>query len=119
MFILLVVVAIVIGRAMPEEMQFQPAEVGTLWALLGAVLVMAHCVARSYVRADDSGLTIVNGLRKHQVQWDDVAGISMNPGAPWPTLVTTDDRRIILFAIQGSEGQSAYEALVWLRGHVS
>ena len=30
----------------------------------------------------------------------------MNTGAPWPTLVTRDDERVMLFAIQRSDGAS-------------
>lgn len=117
-FVLLVIVTIVIANAMPEEMAFRPAETGTLWALLLTVLVLAHIVARSYVRADDQGLKIVNGVKTHHVTWDEVVLISMKPGAPWPTLVTHDEREIILFGIQGSEGKSATDAVTWLRGHL-
>ena len=42
----------------------------------------------------------------------------MNSGAPWPTLVTKDDERVMLFAIQGSDGPAARESLAWLRGRV-
>ena len=42
----------------------------------------------------------------------------MNPGAPWPTLVTKDDERVNLFAIQGSDGRYARDAVEYLRGRM-
>jgi hypothetical protein len=43
----------------------------------------------------------------------------MNTGAPWPTLVTKDDERVMLFAIQGTDGAYARQAVDYLRGRVS
>lgn len=117
--VVLVVLTIAVGTRLPEGAEFTTAQTATIWALIGVVAVIAHAVGRSKVRADDEGLEVVNGFRRRHVAWTDVAGISMNPGAPWPTLVTRDDERIILFAIQGSDGSAAREAVVWLRGHCS
>jgi hypothetical protein len=81
-----------------------------------AVLVLLHGIGRSYVRVDDDGVRVLNGYRTYDVPWAKIEGFAMNAGAPWPTMVTTDDERIILFAIQGSDGPYAREALAYLRG---
>ena len=61
----------------------------------------------------------VNGYRTHTVPWSDVTGFAMNEGAPWPTMVYGDDERVILFAIQRSDGPYAHEAMAYLRGRVA
>jgi len=114
----LAILAAVIGARLPEEYRFSPSQTATIWALIGVVAVFALMVSASRVTADDDTLRWVNGVRGRQLPWSEVAGISMNPGAPWPTVVTRDDRRFVLFGIQGSEGDSAREAVAWLAGHV-
>lgn len=116
---ILVVLTVVIGVALPDYITFSIAEVITLALILGATLAGLHGVARSYVEATDSGLNIVNGYRKHNVVWSDMKGIAMNAGAPWPTLVTKDDERIMLFAIQGTDGPAAREALTYIRSRIA
>lgn len=115
---ILIVLTVVIGLALPDVITFSAVEVFTLAAILGAVLFGLHGVARSYVEATDSGLDVLNGYRKHHVEWSDMKGIAMNAGAPWPTLVTKDDERVILFAIQGTDGPAAKEALAYIRGRI-
>lgn len=116
--VILIVLTVVIGVALPAVIKFTIAELFTLALLLGATLAGLHGIARSYVEADDSGLNIVNGYRKRHVDWVDMKGVAMNAGAPWPTLVTLDDERVILFAIQGSDGPAAREALTYIRSRI-
>lgn len=115
---LLVVLTAIIGVALPAEITFTFAEVATLAAILIAALVGLHGVGRSYVEATESGLDILNGYRKHHVDWANMKGVAMNAGAPWPTLVTRDDERVILFAIQGTDGPAAREALTYIRKRI-
>jgi hypothetical protein len=107
----LVVMTVVIGVALPSDITFTVAELITLALTLGAMLAVLHGIGRSYVRADDTGLEILNGYRRHHISWDRIKGISMNTGAPWPTLVLKDDDRVLLFAIQGSDGGAARAAV--------
>ncbi len=107
----LVAVTVVIGYALPDDITFSVSELITLGLVLGATLALLHGVGRSRVRADGAGVHVVNGYRSHDVGWSRVEGFSMNRGAPWPTLVTTDDDRIMLFAIQGSDGPVARAAV--------
>lgn len=107
----LLVVSVVVGVALPPEITFTVAELVTLALTLLAFLAVLHGIGRSYVRADDDGLEVLNGYRRHRVPWGVVRGISMNRGAPWPTLVLHDDDRLMLFAIQGSDGAAARAAV--------
>lgn len=107
----LVVITIVIGVALPPSITFTPAELVTLALILLTILVVLHGIGRSFVRADDQGLEILNGYRRHRIPWSVMRGISMNRGAPWPTLVLHDDDRVILFAIQRSDGDAARQAV--------
>lgn len=109
--VVLVVITVVIGAALPSDITFTPLELMTLALMLLVVLAILHGIGRSYVRADDAGLEIVNGYRRHQIPWAQMRGISMNRGAPWPTLVLLDDERVILFAIQGTDGVAADAAV--------
>lgn len=107
----LIAVTIVVGIALPPEITFTPFELITLALTLLAFLTVLHGIGRSYVRVHDDGLEVLNGYRRHRFPWGVMRGISMNRGAPWPTLVLHDDERVMLFAIQGSDGDAASDAV--------
>ncbi|AXT85296.1 hypothetical protein C6I20_08920 [Aeromicrobium sp. A1-2] len=117
--VLMLVLTAVVGLSLPEDISFTPAETGTLWLIIGFVLALLHGVGRSYVRADDDGVEVLNGYRRHQIAWADIQGFALNSGAPWPTLVTNDDERVMMFGIQGSDGSYAKEAVDYLRGRLA
>jgi hypothetical protein len=116
--VVMLVITVVIGVALPDDISFRPAETATLWAIILVVLAVLHGIGRSYVRADDDGVEVLNGYRRHHVPWSDIQGFAMNTGAPWPTLVTNDDERVMLFGIQGSDGAYARDAVAYLRGRL-
>lgn len=105
------VVAYAIGSALPDNIVFRPEQIGTLVLIYLAIVVAMHGIGRSYVRVSEEGLEIRNGYREHVVAWPQIRGISMRPGAPWPTLVHDDDERTILFALQGTDGQRTQKAV--------
>ena len=115
---LLVILTAVIGFALPSEITFTFFQRVTLTAVLGSVLIGLHGVGRSFVKATDTGLEILNGYWRHHIAWADMQGVAMNPGAPWPTLVTKTDERVVLFAIQGTDGPAAREALTYIRKRI-
>ncbi|MEJ7635658.1 PH domain-containing protein [Aeromicrobium sp.] len=117
--VILLVLTFVIGLSLPDEISFTPAETVTLWIIILAVLTLLHGIGRSFVRADDAGVEVLNGYRRHHIPWSSIKGFAMNTGAPWPTLVTNDDERVILFGIQGSDGGYAREAVTYLRGRLA
>lgn len=112
--VLMIVSIVAIGRALPDYVYFATSEKVTMTLLLVAVLALLHGVGRSYVRADASSIEIVNGYRRHRFTWEQVEGISMKAGAPWATLVTTDDERVMLFALQRTDGDG-HDAVRQLR----
>lgn len=116
--VILIVMTWVIGAALPEAITFTAAELFTLALVLLGTLALLRGVGRSVVRARPEGIEIVNGYRRHRLPWAQVRGISFKDGAPWPTLVTTDDERIMLFAIQRSDGPSSRAAVRELRARL-
>jgi len=117
--VIMIVLTVIIGVALPSYVEFTPFELATLAAILIAVLALLHAVGRSFVRVSDDGLEVLNGYRRHDVAWTEIKGFAMNEGAPWPTMVYGDDERIILFAIQRSDGPYAREAMKYLRGRLA
>lgn len=109
--VIMIVLTVAIAWALPDDIVFHFSERVTLGLILGATLLGLHGIGRSNVMADETGVHVLNGFRQHDVAWADIQGFSMNTGAPWPTLVTTSDDRIMLFAIQGSEGGFARAAV--------
>ncbi|MGJ9412190.1 PH domain-containing protein [Aeromicrobium sp. CF4.19] len=100
----LVVMSVAITVALPGEIRSQVSlsQALTLYGCVAAMIVVLHGMGRSLVRVDDDGLEVLNGFRRHRVPWEWITGISYKQGAPWPTLITHDDERIMLFALQGS-----------------
>lgn len=117
--VVLVVLTVAIGTRLPEGYRFSTSQAGTIWFLIGVVGLLALAVSTSRVSADEDGIVFFNAFRRRRFAWHEVSAISMRDGAPWPTLVTRDDRRFPLFGIQGSEGASARSAVRWLAGHLS
>ncbi len=116
--VVLLVMTAVISTSLPDDITFVAAEKVTFVLFLVATLAMLHGVGRSRVTADDSGMHVTNGYKRHDVPWSDIEGFSLNTGAPWPTLVTTDDDRVMLFGIQSSDGPSARAAVGSLQGRL-
>jgi len=116
----MVTVTVVITLAMPANVVFTGVQIATLALILLGILAAMHGIGRSYVRADDAGLVIRNGYRRHQIAWSDVHALVMKRGAPWPSVILKgpDERHIILFAIQGSDGGVASRAVAELAKHL-
>jgi hypothetical protein len=116
----LVVVTIAVSVAMPENVVFTGGQILTLLLILFGILAALHGIGRSYVRADETGLDVRNGYRQHRIAWSDVRALVMKRGAPWPTVVLKgpDERHVILFAIQGSDGAAASRAVADLAQHL-
>ena len=108
----LTVVVVAIGAALPDSVVWTPPQLVTLGLIGLGILAALHGIGRSFVRVDDNGLTVLNGYRRHRLTWADVQAIVMKRGAPWPTVILAgaDERSIILFAIQGSDGELARRA---------
>ncbi|MFT4188257.1 MAG: PH domain-containing protein [Aeromicrobium sp.] len=110
-----VVMTVVVAVSLPDYVRFANSEKVTMTLFAIMVLAVLHGVGRSYVKADAAGVEVLNGYRTHRFTWDQVEGVSMREGAPWPTLVTTDDERVMLFAIQRTDGGGSRDVVRWLR----
>jgi hypothetical protein len=97
----------------------------TLLAVLAVLVVVIAAVASSYVRADQQGLRLRNGLRSHAVPWPRVHKILLRPGDPWALLLIkpTDgdfkadmdaDKRMVM-GIQAHDGPAAVAAVEEIR----
>lgn len=118
--VVLAVVVVAIGVALPDFVVWTPPQLVTLSAMGLGILAVLHGIGRSFVQVDDGGLTVVNGYRRHRLEWSDIQAIVMKRGAPWPTAILAgpDERSIILFAIQGSDGDVARKAAAELAKRV-
>lgn len=115
--VIMVGLTVVISVALPDTVYFSFSEKATIGALLLFVVGGMHGVGRSFVRVARDGIVVRNAYRTHRFEWAEVAGVLYPNGAPWPTLVTRDDERVMLFAIQRSDG-AAEEAVADLRGRI-
>lgn len=115
---LLIIIAVVIGRSLPDEMKFRPSETATIIVMLAGIALGAHAIGRSRVTVEQQGLTVVNGFKRRELYWEQITVISMKPGAPWPTIETINDERFILFGIQGSDHRQTRQALERIKAHL-
>ncbi len=101
----------------PQETKdaISPLQQATVIFFLGLGLGVLNGLARSRVVADDSGLTLVNGYRKRHLEWAQVVGVRMPPGAPWPTMDLDDTSTVSVMGIHGSDGARARTAVAELR----
>ncbi len=85
------------------------------FVVIGLIVAgILHILGRSRVTADEHGLTVVNGLRTHDLEWAEVLGVSMNSGAPWPVLDLADGSTVQVMGIQASDGDRARRAVAEL-----
>lgn len=109
-----------VALTLPAEVRagFTVLQTGTLVLLLLVVDAVLWGIGRSRVVADDAGIHVRNGYRTHHLAWTDVLDVAYARGAPWPTLVTRDDRRIMMVGIPSSDGPGARDAVWYLRERI-
>ena len=76
---------------------------------------VGYALARSRVVAEEAGLVVVNGYRKHVYEWAQVVAIRLPTGAPWATLDLADGTTVSVLAIQQTDGDRARSAVRGLR----
>lgn len=114
--------------ALPPNVRelFTVSQVLTLLGVLALLVGVVVGVAASFVRADETGLQIRNGLRRHQVPWGRVHKIIFRTGDPWAQLLLTPDdgtefevdldaEKRQLMGIQTVDGIRAHQAVEELR----
>jgi hypothetical protein len=92
--------------------------VETVASYRGLGLAAWHALVRTRVSADERGLTVVNGYRRHEYEWSQVVGVNLRRGAPWAGLDLSDGTSASMVGIQGSDGERAVRAVRELRALV-
>lgn len=93
----------------------------TLWqkttVLLMGLLVfsLTYALARCRVTAREEGLVVVNGYRRHRLDWAQVVAVRLPRGAPWATFDLNDGSTLSALGIQGADGARAVRAVRELR----
>jgi hypothetical protein len=118
--VLLAVMVAAVWLSFPDEVRATFSLVQKLTMLVIALLLVGIglALARSRVDADDEGLTVVNGFRRHRYDWGQVVAVTMRAGNPWAVLDLSDGTSQAAMGIQGSDGQRARAQLRRLRALV-
>jgi hypothetical protein len=114
---MLLVVIVAAWIAFPQDVRdsFTIFQRGTL-VFLGMLAFSAwFALVRSRAVATDQGLTVVNGYKRHELEWAEVVAVHLPAGAPWAMLDLADGNTCPVMAIQGSDGARARTAVRQLR----
>jgi hypothetical protein len=90
----------------------------TLVIFAGMFAAAGYALGRSRVDADELGLTVVNGFRRHRYDWNEVVAVTMRSGNPWAVLDLSDGTSQAAMGIQGSDGTRAQAQVRRLRALV-
>jgi hypothetical protein len=87
----------------------------TLVIFAGMFAAAGYALGRSRVDADELGLTVVNGFRRHRYDWNEVVAVTMRSGNPWAVLDLSDGTAAVALGIQASDGARARRQVLELR----
>jgi len=112
---------VVIAVALPPQARasFTVVQHATLGLVLLGALSVLFGIARTRVRADTAGLHVVNGYRRHDLDWAEAVRVSLGRGAPWAVVDTSAGETLQLMAIQRSDGDRAVAAVRELRAVIA
>ncbi|MGH3417008.1 MAG: PH domain-containing protein [Actinocrinis sp.] len=121
-------VAVLMACSMSLIATLLPSDGGAPWPLadriafaaVGFVGAAVLCVlARPKVVADREGVTIVNMMRTHRLEWPQIVRVNLRPGDPWVLLDLDSGESLPAMGIQPSNGSgSARQAVTDLRSLV-
>ncbi len=95
----------------PARAGFTAVQTATLVLFLVAVLAVLYGVARTRVHIDDTGITVLNGYRRHRLEWAEAIAISLPRGAPWAVIDAADGTVVSVMALQSADGERARRAV--------
>lgn len=113
--LLALVVTVWIAFGADVRSRFTAFQIGTLVFLGSIALAVWYALMRSRVTATETGLTIVNGYRRHDLAWSQVIAVNLRRGAPWAGFDLSDGTSLSGVAIQSSDGDRAIRAVRDLR----
>ncbi len=118
--VLLLLVCAVIWLQFPAEVRdsFTAFQIGTLFLMATLLGAIGYALGRSRIDADETGLTVVNGFRRHRYDWSQVVAVTMRAGNPWAVLDLSDGTSQAAMGIQASDGNRARAQLRRLRALV-
>lgn len=108
--VVLLVAAWLGWQGLPPEIQamFTGAQVATLIVFVLVMLAIMLGIGLSNVRVDDAGLLVRNGLRRHQIAWEQIEDFRFTPHDPWAYVLTVDDPGSrAMIAVQRVDGDRA------------
>ena len=107
--LVLLLISTVIWLQLPDEVRasFTVLQKLTLLLIAGLLFAIGFALARSRVDADEAGLTVVNGYRRHHYEWGQVVAVTLRAGNPWAVLDLSDGTSHPAMGIQGSDGVRA------------
>jgi hypothetical protein len=89
------------------------------FAAIGPIIAAGlHLLARPKIMATEAGLTVVNTVRRHELEWAQVVRVNLRPGDPWVLLDLDDGEVLPAMGIQSSGGKAARRAAGELRALV-
>jgi hypothetical protein len=109
----LTVAATVLWRLLTDDIraQFTLGQRVTLLLIFAAILIVLNGVYRTAAIADDAGVTVVNGYRRHRFEWAEVVRVSLGTHRPWALLDLADGSAVAVMAIQSADGDRATRAV--------
>jgi Bacterial PH domain len=82
----------------------------SLIALAVAICVPLHRLAAVRVVTDDSGVTVVNVVRRRRLDWAQIIGVRLSQDDPWLVLDLDDGEAMQAMGVARSEGAAAQQA---------
>lgn len=115
--VMLLVLTLAVWIALGAEIRakFTPFQRGTLVFLGLLALGVWFALMRSRVTATETGLVVVNGYRRYDLEWSQVIAVNMRRGAPWAGFDLSDGTSLSAIGIQSSDGARAIHAVRELR----
>jgi hypothetical protein len=100
----------VLAVVLPEEFRLTDRIGLVLMGFLGAGVL--HLLGRPRLTATERGVTVVNGIRTHVLEWAEIIDIGMPPGEPWPSMDLADGSTLAVMGIQSNDGERARTNLI-------
>ncbi|MFV2197316.1 PH domain-containing protein [Nocardiopsis sp. LOL_012] len=109
MGLLVVATMAVLAVVLPPD--WRPFDRFLLIALGLAIAAGLHLLGRPRLVADEGGVTVVNGIRTHVLEWEEIVDVRMPVGEPWPTVDLSDGTTLAVMGIQSTDGDLARRGL--------
>lgn len=107
--VIVVATMAVLAVMLPPDWRLQDRVGLVMMGLVGAGAL--HLLARPRLVAAADGVTVVNGIRTHVLEWTEIIDIAMREGEPWPSVDLADGSTLAVMGIQSNDGELALRNL--------